>query len=98
MICVLTLFIIQGSIFTRGIHVVARMMRLRYVSHENFVNTLGMPALIAGVGSAVVAALATPEKYGSSLYKVFPSMAPKHNESLCLQFLDENKKPYFGLG
>jgi hypothetical protein len=25
-------------------------------------------------------------------------MAPKHNASLCLQFLDENKKPYFGLG
>ena len=57
-----------------------------------------MPALIAGVGSAVVAAVATEAKYGSSLYKVFPAMAPKHNEDLCRDLLFNGNTPYFGQG
>ena len=57
-----------------------------------------MPALIAGVGSAVVAGVATEAKYGSSLYKVFPAMAPVHNEKLCRDYLFTDNKPYFGLG
>lgn len=91
---------VAGIISVLGYEYMTLWFAQNYGFHDTCgVNNLhGMPALIAGVGSAVVAALATPEKYGSSLYKVFPSMAPKHNESLCLQFLDENKKPYFGLG
>ena len=57
----------------------------------------GMPALIAGVGSAVVAALATKETYGSSLYKVFPAMAPVHNTTECREYLNGTEY-YFGSG
>merc|ERR1711915_836542 len=78
-------------------------MTLWFAQHYGFhdtcgVNNLhGMPALIAGVGSAVVAALATKETYGSSLYKVFPHMAPVHNETLCRDFLSGTNL-YFGSG
>ena len=57
-----------------------------------------MPAVLAGIGSAVVAALATEKKYGNSLYKVFPNMAPEPELTLCQQFLNGTGVPYFGAG
>ncbi|KAK6172887.1 hypothetical protein SNE40_016457 [Patella caerulea] len=40
-------------------------------------NLHGMPGILAGIAGAVMAALATQEKYGESLSEVFPARAPE---------------------
>ncbi|XP_043196180.1 ammonium transporter Rh type A-like [Amphibalanus amphitrite] len=44
-------------------------------------NLHGLPGVLAGVVGAVLAALATEEQYHSSLYVLFPAMAPASNSS-----------------
>ncbi|KAF0299379.1 Ammonium transporter Rh type B [Amphibalanus amphitrite] len=44
-------------------------------------NLHGLPGVLAGVVGAVLAALASEEQYHSSLYVLFPAMAPASNSS-----------------
>jgi ammonium transporter Rh len=91
---------IAGIISVLGYEYLTLYAAQHYGCHDTCgVNNLhGMPAVLAGIGSAVVAALATEKKYGNSLYKVFPNMGPEPDLTLCGHLLDGTGDPYFGAG
>jgi len=45
-------------------------------------NLHGMPGIIAGVVGVIMVSMASEEEYGSSLYKIFPAMAPNNGTLL----------------
>ncbi|CAH1783619.1 unnamed protein product [Owenia fusiformis] len=73
--------IVAGSLSTVGYQFLTPFLNEKAGFHDTCgVNNLhGMPGLLAGIAGAVVAALATPEKYGDSLYKLYPAMASSNS-------------------
>ncbi|XP_060063556.1 ammonium transporter Rh type A-like [Ylistrum balloti] len=51
-------------------------------------NLHGMPGVLAGIAGACAAALANYDKWGESLFEVFPGIAPKYNTSDYEQYHD----------
>ncbi|XP_041373506.1 ammonium transporter Rh type A-like [Gigantopelta aegis] len=72
----LTIGAIAGIISTLGFKYLSHYIERKSKVHDTCgVNNLhGMPGLLAGISGAIMAALATEEKYGPSLYEIFPAM------------------------
>lgn len=72
---------LAGAISVLGFHFLTPLLASKLKIHDTCgVNNLhGMPGVFAGIIGAIVAAMATVESYGESLYEVFPAAIPAAN-------------------
>lgn len=74
---------LAGALSVFGYKFVTPLLARRLRIHDTCgVNNLhGMPGILAGVASAVIAASATEEEYNYSLYTLYPARAPTANST-----------------
>lgn len=82
---------VAGFISVTGFRFLSGFMAKRMRIHDTcgVHNLHGMPAILAAVAGSIVAAMSTEEKWGRSLYEIFPDMAPKENTT---EFIEFHKK------
>lgn len=79
----LTVGSVAGLLSTIGFRFITPFLNDKFKIHDTCgVNNLhGMPGLLAGIAGACTAALATYDKWGDTMFEIFPGIAPSFNST-----------------